>query len=369
MDRRNALLALHLTGIIGPRRLAAAQKAFCDLSDVFGAGEEALSHLPDWNLGSARKVCSFQKPLKRVEMELEKAASLGVKVWVEGDPGFPAVFKPMYDPPFVLWVKGELRPSDEKGLAVVGCRKPSAYGKAAAFQLAEQIASYGYTVLSGLARGIDSAAHEGALAAPHGRTVAFLGSGLNEIYPPENRSLAAKIAARGAVISEYPLDARPLALHFPQRNRLISGASRGVLVVEAGEGSGSLITVDHALDQGKTVFAVPGPIHHAQSEGTNELIRQGAKLIVRAEDILLELGELVPESAAGRTAPRTAIRPSQNLTDEEIRVLDPLSFAPIHIDSLSRESGIPSRRLSEMMLILEMKGYIKQLPGNLYVRL
>jgi DNA processing protein len=275
----------------------------------------------------------------------------------------------MFDPPFVLWVKGEYRSSDEKGLAVVGCRRPSAYGKAAALQLAEEIASYGYTVISGLARGIDSAAHEGALAYAHGRTVAFLGSGLNDIYPPENRSLAEKISANGAVISEYPLDARPLALHFPQRNRLISGASRGVLVVEAGEGSGSLITVDHALEQGKTVFAVPGPIHHMQSQGTNELIRQGAKLIMRAEDILLELGELVPDSTAGKSSPRVSARSSENLTEEENRVLEKLSFAPVHVDPLSRESGIPPRRLNEMMFILEMKGYIKQLPGNVYVLL
>jgi DNA processing protein len=198
--------------------------------------------------------------------------------------------------------------------------------------------------------------------------VAFLGSGLNEVYPPENRPLAERISERGAVVSEYPLDARPLALHFPQRNRLISGASRGVLVVEAGEGSGSLITVDHALDQGKTVFAVPGPIHHAQSQGTHELIRQGAKLVVRAEDILLELGELVSESVASHPPSRATVRPTEKLTDEEALVLDKLTFAPIHVDPLAREVGIPAWRLNEMMFLLEMKGFVKQLPGNQYVR-
>jgi DNA processing protein len=217
-----------------------------------------------------------------------------------------------------------------------------------------------------LARGIDSAAHEGALSIAGGRTVAFLGSGLNDIYPPENRGLAARIAERGALFSEYPLDARPLALHFPQRNRLISGASRGVLVVEAGEGSGSLITVDHALEQGKMVFAVPGPIHYAQSLGTHELIRQGAKLVMRAEDILIDLGELVSERVPAR--PKDGLRKEGSLTEAEAGLMSVLSFAPVHVDGLARESGIPARRLSEMLLVLEMKGYVRQVPGNLFVR-
>ena len=234
MDKRTSLIALHLTGVIGPRRLAAARKAFPRLEDVFGADEATLTGLVDWNASSARKVLAFDHPADRVAIELEKAEKSGVRLWVVGDDDFPKVFEPLYDPPFVLWQKGDYRPSDEKAVAVVGCRKPSSYGLAVAKQIAEQLASYGYTVVSGMARGIDSAAHAGALAADKGRTVAFLGSGLNELYPPENRALAGRIAERGAVISEYPLDARPLALHFPQRNRLISGASRGVLVVEAG---------------------------------------------------------------------------------------------------------------------------------------
>jgi DNA processing protein len=341
---------------------------FSDLWDVFGAQEEQLASIPDWNLSSARKALSLSNPRERVEAELEKAESLGVKVWVEGDDDFPKVFEPLYDPPFVLWSKGEYLPSDEKSLAVVGCRKPTSYGFTASRQLAEQLASYGYTVISGLARGIDSAAHEGALAHPKGRTIAFLGSGLNEIYPPENRGLAERISKKGVVFSEYPLNARPLALHFPQRNRLISGASRGVLVVEAGEGSGSLITVDHALDQGKTVFAVPGPINHPQSQGTHELIRQGAKLVMRVEDILLELGELIPETSLQDSRERAASRPKEAMTEEESGLLDFISFSPIHLDGLSRESGIPARRLSEMMFLLEMKGYVKQVPGNQYVK-
>ncbi len=365
MDIRTTLIAIHLTGVIGPRRLLSARKSFPRLEDVFGASEDFLACLHDWNPSSARKVLALENPAERVGRELEKARALGVSCLVEGDREFPSIFKDCYDPPFVLWSKGKHLEKDSRAMAVVGCRKPSVYGKTAARQLAEQLASYEYTVVSGMARGIDTAAHEGALSWPSGRTLAFLGSGLNEVYPPENRGLAERIAERGAVFSEYPLDARPLALHFPQRNRLISGASRGVLVVEAGEGSGSLITVDHALEQGRTVFAVPGPIHQAQSRGTHELIRQGAKLVMRVEDILSEFGELARPCVPGKEL--APLLPG-GLTEEENVVLDHLAYSPTHLDELSRESGLAVRRLGELILALEMKGYVKQTPGNRYVK-
>ena len=365
MDSRTALLALHLTGVIGPRRLLAARKRYADLSDVFGATPEDLAALPDWTAACARKALALDKPWDRVHQELEKAQVLGVACLVEGDEEFPTVFSDLYDPPFVLWRRGTYTEKDCRALAIVGCRKPSSYGRSASKQLAEQLTTYGYTIVSGLARGIDTAAHEGALENPRGRTIAFLGSGLNELYPPENKKLAFRIAERGALFSEYPLDARPLALHFPQRNRLISGSSKGVLVVEAGEGSGSLITVDHALDQGKTVFAVPGPIQHSQSEGTHELIRQGAKLVIRAEDILAEFGELTrPKGEAARRA----VPPTGSLSEEEGNVLERMGFSPVHVDALARDAGLSARRLSEVLLILEMKGFVKQTPGNSYVK-
>lgn len=368
MSDRNALLALHLTGVVGPRRLLSAKKKYRDLWDVFGAEEESLSQLPDWNPSCARKVLSLGHPLERVQRELHEGEQMGAHAWVEGDEDFPKVFEGLYDPPFVLWRKGDYRPEDEKAIAVVGCRHPTVYGALAAKELAGQIASYGYTVVSGLARGIDTAAHSGALELRTGRTLAFLGSGLGDVYPPENKALAERIVERGAVLSEYPLAARPLALHFPQRNRLISGASRGVLVVEAGEGSGSLITVDHALEQGKTVFAVPGPIHAPQSQGTLELIRQGAKLAARAEDILLELGELVSEPVRDSRTMGGRPKPTAPLTEEEAGLIEFLTCSPIHLDGLARESGLPARRLNEMMLVLEMKGYVRQVPGNQFVR-
>ncbi len=286
MNAREALLALHLTGVIGPRRLKSAKDAFSDLFDIFGSSEEQLLRLADWTSSCAQKVLAFKDPLQKVEQELGKAEKAGISVLVEGDEQFPKVFENLYDPPFVLWRVGNYLPEDENAIAVIGCRKPSAYGKTAALRLAEDVVKAGYTVVSGLARGIDSFAHLGALKYPKGRTIAFLGSGLLNLYPAENKKLALEISERGAVFSEYPLHAKPLALHFPQRNRLISGSSKGVLVVEAKKDSGSFITVDHAIDQGKPVFAVPGPITHTESEGAHALIQQGAKLVMGVEDIL-----------------------------------------------------------------------------------
>ena len=370
MTNSEVLLGLHLTGVIGPRRLKAAREYFTDLSDVFGSSEEELSRLPDWTVSSARKVCLFQEPLAQVERELSKAEKNGISVLVEGDGEFPRVFGNLYDPPFVLWRLGKYRPEDEKAIAVIGCRKPSAYGKLSAFRLAEDIARAGYTVISGLARGIDSTAHQGALKFPKGRTLAFLGSGLLNLYPPENRKLAEAIAERGAVFSEYPLLAKPLALHFPQRNRLISGASKGVLVVEAKKDSGSFITVDHAIDQGKPVFAVPGPITHTESEGSHALIQQGAKLVMGVEDIFHELQDMSAETVFRSRKNRPSLEVvEENLTEEERKVLDLVSYTPVHVDVLSRESQMVLRRLNETLLNLEMKGLVQQAPGHSYFKI
>ena len=370
MTNTETLLALHLTGVVGPRRLKAARDHFSDISDVFGASEEELSRLPDWTVSSARKVCLFEKPLEQVERELAKAEENGLRVFVEGDAEFPNVFENLYDPPFVLWRLGNYLPEDEKAIAVIGCRKPSAYGKLSAFRLAEDIAKAGYTVISGLARGIDSTAHQGALKFAKGRTIAFLGSGLLNLYPPENKKLAEAIGERGAVFSEYPLRAKPLALHFPQRNRLISGASKGVLVVEAKKDSGSFITVDHAIDQGKPVFAVPGPITHTESEGAHALIQQGAKLVMGVEDIFHELQDMSAETVFRSRKDRPNLEAlEENLTEEERKVLEFLSYTPVHVDLLLRESQMILRRLNELLLNLEMKGLVQQAPGHCYFKI
>lgn len=367
MDHRTTLLALHLSGVVGPRRLKSLSDKFHDLSDVFGASEDVLGNLKDWTLASAKKVLALEHPAERVERELARAEAQKISALVHGDNGFPTVFTDLYDPPFVLWKAGEYLPEDEKGIAVIGCRKPSLYGKQAALKLGEDITRAGYTVISGLARGIDSIAHQGALKFSKGRTIAFLGSGLLNLYPPENKKLALEIVSRGAIFSEYPLNAKPLAMHFPQRNRLISGASRGVLVVEANKDSGSFITVEHALDQGKPVFAVPGPIHQKQSEGAHALIQQGAKLVTSVEDIFHDLQDThartVFKSRMLATAPSV-----DGLNLEEKTILEQLAYEPVHIDALARSTGANPRRLNELLLSLELQGFVQQAPGHCYFR-
>jgi DNA processing protein len=217
-----------------------------------------------------------------------------------------------------------------------------------------------------MARGIDSLAHRGALQHPSGRTIAFLGSGLLDLYPPENLRLAAEIAHRGAVYSEYPLHAKPMPMHFPQRNRLISAASRGVLVVEARMDSGSFITVDHAVEQGRPVFAVPGPIQSRQSAGTHALIQQGATLVSCVEDIFHELRDLRAETLVRSGGVR--VPPEVELDPEERRLLDSLTPTPSPVDLLARECGLEPRRLNELLLGLEMKGFVEQAPGRAYFR-
>jgi DNA processing protein len=366
MDRRETLLALHLTGVVGPRRLRSVLDSFSDPSEAFRVKQDRLAQLKDWTTSSAAKVAAFVDPAGQVARELDRAQKNAITVLVAGDMDFPHVFSTIYDPPFVLWRKGNYLEQDRKAVAVVGCRRPSAYGKQAAQRLSADLARMGYTVVSGMARGIDSAAHGGALSVPKGRTVAFLGSGFLQMYPPENAALAERIAANGAVFTEYPPDSKPLSLHFPQRNRLISGASLGVLVVEAQEDSGSLITVDHALDQGRTVFAVPGPIHQDQSKGTHALIRDGAKLVMEVGDILRELGDPAAVVASSRRV--ATVRPVEQWTPEESILMDHLSFAPVHVDALVRNTGMPTRRVSELLLILEMKGAVSQAPGHCYFK-
>ncbi|HUO57582.1 MAG TPA: DNA-processing protein DprA [bacterium] len=370
MNQRETLLALHLTGVVGPRRLKSIREAFSEISDVFGASEDQLSKLPDWTVSAAQKVLGTREPLKRVEQEVEKAEAQSIKVLVEGSPEFPKVFEHLYDPPFVLWRVGNFLPEDENAISVIGCRKPSAYGRQAALKLSEDIAKAGYTVVSGLARGIDSLAHIGALKYPQGRTIAFLGSGLLNMYPPENRKLSFEIAERGAVFSEYPLMAKPLAMHFPQRNRLISGAGKGLLVVEAKKDSGSFITVDHAMEQGKPVFAVPGPITHTESEGAHALIQQGAKLVMGVEDIFHELQDMRAETVfrSRKSRPAGLAVPLESLSEEERKILEKLSYSPIHVDLLMRETQLVLRRLNELLLALEMKGLVQQAPGHCYFR-
>ena len=297
-----------------------------------------------------------------VEQEVQRAEDAGVKIIPFGSGIYPARLRSIADPPPCLYIKGEIRREDDKAVAVIGTRSASHYGRRVARDLCRGLASLGFTVISGMARGIDGVAHDEALNAG-GRTIAVLGSGVDRAYPPEHRKLYHRITENGAVISELPLGAPPLAFNFPARNRLISGLSAGVVVVEATEKSGSLITAAIALEQGREVFAVPGEVGSSRSRGGHRLIRQGAKLVENVDDILEEIApQLVArdrQPAALRTLPVDA-------QPETHKIFDLLQERSLHIDEVIEASGFSASRVSQILLELELQGFLKQLPGNRY---
>jgi len=291
--------------------------------------------------------------------EMEKIERQGVRVLIWDDPAYPPQLLNIYNPPPVLYVKGEILDEDQWAVAVVGTRGATVYGKEVTRQIGGDLARNRITVVSGLARGIDSEAHRAALDAG-GRTIAVLGSGVDVIYPAESRRLAGIIAERGALVSEYALGTPPEASNFPPRNRIISGLSLGVVVVEAGERSGALITADFALEQGREVFAVPGNIFRKKSMGTNKLIQQGAKLVLSVEDILEELNlKMVSQQAEVR-----AIVPEN---ETEAALLEYITTEPIHVDEIGRKSGLPIAQVSSTLALMELKGMVRQVGGMNYV--
>lgn len=291
------------------------------------------------------------------------------------DTEYPEILKKIYSPPEVLYINGSLKEDDRNAVAIVGSRRATRYGLEMSGKIAFDIAVRGVTVVSGMARGIDSAAHAGALKAK-GRTIAVMGSGHNYIYPPENKELYEEITKNGAVITEFENDTAPLPGNFPIRNRIISGLSLGLVVVEAARNSGALITAGYALEQGREVFAVPGKISSFTSAGTHDLIKDGAKLIQSADDILEELRLHEIEPAAGtkkdliddKISKKTKVYIYNSLTDDERRVYKVLDDEPLYIDEVVKESNISLSKISKIILGLEMKKLIKELPGKQFVR-
>ncbi|MBI3994522.1 MAG: DNA-protecting protein DprA, partial [Nitrospirae bacterium] len=290
------------------------------------------------------------------------------------DPRYPDLLKMIPDPPPYLYLKGDLRPEDNRAVAIVGARRASGYGRAVTEQLSRELAVRGFTIVSGMARGIDGWAHQAALEVP-GRTIAVLGSGLDILYPREHDELREAISRQGAVLSDYPLGTPPDPVNFPKRNRVISGLSLGVVVVEAAENSGSLITARLALDQGREVFAVPGPIGTKTSIGTHALIKQGAKLVENVEDIL---DELLPQLEGPSDATSADATPARDLAgkprrpallpDERI-VYECLTAEPRHIDELTAVLRLAPAKTAGVLLQLELKGAVRQLAGNLFIRI
>lgn len=296
------------------------------------------------------------------EQECVRLASSGARLVTFTSADYPKSLFEIPDPPPFLYVSGELR-SHETSIAIVGSRRATSYGLLATSRLAEALAAHGVAVVSGMARGVDTAAHKGALAAG-GRTIGVLGCGIDKIYPPENRNLFREMTQKGCLVSEYPLGTLPLAENFPRRNRIISGLSRGVLVVEAAENSGSLITAQYALEQGRDIFAVPGGIAFASSRGSNRLIKQGAKLVDCIEDILEELPGF--GGATGISQEKTGAATTFALTPKEAAIYELLARSPLHIDDIIAQTELTAGEVCSMLLHLELKGAITPLPGTHY---
>lgn len=280
------------------------------------------------------------------------------------DPAYPELLRHIYDAPVVLYYKGMLPTGDDLAIAMVGTRHSTAYGRMVAQELAEDLARRGVWIISGMARGIDACCHQGALDGK-GKTIAVLGSGLDVIYPRENTPLYHHIAENGCVISEFPLGATPIPRNFPVRNRIISGLSQGIIVVEAAEKSGTLITVDYGMEQGKTIFAIPGPITSKQSQTPHRLIREGAKLVSCAEDVIEEFEFLFP---CVKASPTINGKEQSNLalSPDEQKILDMAAVA-VHFENMLASTGLDAKALSSMLFFLEMKGCIRQLPGQYYI--
>lgn len=334
-------------------------EAFGSPAGVFQASPRDLERVE----GIGPKVVTSLKRFgwkELVDRELRSLEKMGARLVTFADEEYPPSLKQIYDPPPLLYVLGSLKPQDQTAVAVVGSRYPTAYGKSFAERIGIGLSQRGIAVVSGLARGVDSAGHRGALAAG-GRTIGVLGCGIDLIYPPENQKLFEEVIAHGAVISEFPLGTPPESDHFPIRNRVISGISLGVVVVEATLRSGSLITARFALEQGREVFAVPGNVDSARSAGTNRLIRQGAKLVTGTEDILEEIAFPSPlESPESKPQPK--------LTEGEARIFSILGPEAKHIDQLITQSAFSSGQVSALLLSLELAGHIKQLPGMRFIK-
>lgn len=299
---------------------------------------------------------------KSISKELDLVVRKGYHIITLSDPEYPSLLQHIPDPPPFLYVYGSL-PAGRKYIAVVGSRNATRYGVTITQKLCRDLTALGFTIVSGMARGIDSAAHVGALMGK-GKTVAVLGSGLERIYPRENRELYHRIAAHGAVVSEFPLHTEPEAFNFPIRNRIISGLSLGTVIVEATPKSGSLITARLAAEQNREVFAVPGSVQSFKSTGTHRLLKQGAKLVEHVQDIVEELPLEMRVSL--QKPPATPRKPPSTLSSDEKRIFEVLEPYPIHIDNLGRKIAMDPGRLSSILLELELKGMVQQHPGKLF---
>jgi DNA processing protein len=366
MDSREALVALNLVDGIGPVRVRSLLEYFGDAPAILAASKQQLLQVRNIGDETADAIGNWEQTID-LGVELKRISDFGCRIVIQSDPEYPESLKHIYDPPVVLYVKGELLPKDKNAVAIVGSRMTTPYGVESARKLAYQLAYLGVTVVSGAARGIDTAAHQGALSAK-GRTIAVLGTGINLITPPENAKLYEQIATGGALITQFPFNRPGDKQSFPIRNRIVAGMTLGTVVVEANLTSGALITANFATEYGRQVFAVPGRIDSPRSKGCHELIKKGAKLCESAEDILSEFEYLFPATNRPPAPNETGVLPALELSENEQKVYDVLSKEAISIDDVIRQSGLPVSAVSATLLSLEMKRLIRQLPGKMFLR-
>jgi DNA processing protein len=359
---REYLIGLNLIPQLTPKRAKTLFARFDSFEAIWGAPAARFSEL----FGSSvlGEAVASGRDAAAVDEEIEKADQLGVQLVTLVDPEYPALLREIEDPPMVLYVRGKLPIDTSCTIGIVGTRRGTQYGKMVAGRFASQLALRGITVVSGLAAGIDAAAHQGAVDVG-GRTVAVLGCGVDYPYPKKNQPLSEKLVVNGAALSEYPLGTRPAKWTFPQRNRVLSGLCRGVIVVQAPERSGSLITARLALEQGREVFAVPGNITTITSAGTNRLIKQGAKLVESIDDVLEEFPDLRTKT---RPASADADEETASLGEQEQFVYDLISFEPVHVDDIIARADLSPTEASHILLLLQLEDLIAEVEGGCYVR-
>lgn len=361
---RDEILLSMVSGV-GPRVTTALLKNFSDATEILNAAPSDLRNTPGVGVSLARQI-SLARETIDVDAELKAMSSGDVRPLLIGDAEYPRLLKEIHDPPTTLYMRGKIVPADSIAIAIVGTRHATQYGLKTAERLAGGLARAGFTIVSGLARGIDAAAHRGALSAG-GRTIAVLGGGVLNIYPPEHKELAVQVANQGAVLSEAAPRQAPTSGSFPRRNRIVTGMSLGVVVVEAAERSGALISARHAMEQNREVFAVPGRVDSRASRGCHRLIRDGARLVENTDDILEELGPLATPipTESGRTVHHPA---ELQLNEQEQLVLDVIGDEPTRIDAVVSATGLPTPRVLATISVLEMRSLIRRLSGQLLVR-
>ncbi|MEA3494172.1 MAG: DNA-processing protein DprA [Candidatus Margulisiibacteriota bacterium] len=359
------LLAINKIEKVGPVTIKKLWEHFGSIENAWEANAENILQVEGINKNAAEAFIQNRNKID-LNQELEAIRKSDIKVLTLEDKNYPTTLKNIYAPPPVLYLKGSLQKQDEKAIAIVGTRRASRYGKEIAKKLAYELSSMGFTIVSGMAAGIDTVAHQGALEAG-GRTLAIFGTGVDVIYPRSNKELSEQISSSGALISEFPIGADPDKGSFPRRNRVISGLSMGTIVIEGDYTSGAMITAKCALDQGREVFAVPGNVEIDQSKGPHWLIKNGAKLVETVDDVLEELNMVRPVMTNDKLKMTNECRNYSELSDEQKKIVEVLSLEPKHIDRIVIETSLAISQVSSLLMMLEVKKIIRQLPGKMFI--